>query len=114
MSQSLLENLPLNISLLVLTPENTKGMRPVSVMDIFEGGSRSCHPDGLFSVETFGKVGDERRNRLFGYVDLGAKILHPTMFKALVELKELYGDILAGKAYATFNKSTKDCDASNM
>lgn len=114
MSQSLLENLPLNISLLVLTPENTKGMRPVSVMDIFEGGSRAFHPDGLFSVETFGKVGDERRNRLFGYVDLGAKILHPTMFKALVELKELYGDILAGKAYATFNKSTKDFDASNM
>lgn len=48
-------------------------------MDIFEGGSRAFHPDGLFSVETFGKVGDERRNRLFGYVDLGAKILHPLM-----------------------------------
>ena len=50
MSQSLLENLPLNISLLVLTPENTKGMRAVSVMDIFEGGSRAFHPDGLWSV----------------------------------------------------------------
>lgn len=114
MSQSLLENLPLNISLLILNAENTRGLRPVKVMDIFEGGSKSFHPDGLFSIETFGKVGDERRNRLFGYIDLGTKIFHPTIFKALVELKELYGDILAGKAYAVFNKSTKDFEPSVM
>lgn len=116
--QNMLSMLPFNIGLLVLTAENTRGLRPVKVLDIVasmgEGTSKNFHPDGLFSIETFGKVGDERRNRLFGYIALNVEILHPVIFKAIVDLKELYGRIMAGSAYAVFNKQTHDFEPANI
>lgn len=112
--QNMLGMLPFNISLLILTPENTRGLRPVKVLDIFEGGGKNFHPDGLFSIETFGKVGDERRNRLFGYIDLNLEIFHPVIYKAIADLKELYTKIMAGTAYAVFNPKTKDFEAATM
>lgn len=106
---NILSMLPLNISLLILKPGHLHGMRQVKVLDIFESaGSKQFHPDGLFSTETFGKVGDERRNRLFGYVKLNTEVFHPLVYKSLVDLKELYGGIMAGNAYATFNESLGD------
>lgn len=112
--QTMLASLPFNISLLILTPENTRGLRKVSVLDIFEAASRALHPEGLFSIETFGKIGDERRNRLFGYMDLNLSILHPVIYKSVVDLKELYGQIMAGTSYAIFNEKTKDFEAATL
>ena len=54
---------PFNITLLQLPPERLNGIRPIRALDFFEGSSQNFHPDGLFSVEIFGRVGDERRNR---------------------------------------------------
>lgn len=109
---NLLSMLPFNISLLILSSDNIRNMKQVKVLDIFETvGSKNFHPDGLFSTEIYGKVGDERRNRLFGYMDLRLKVFHPVVFKALLDLKELYGGIMSGKAYAKFNPATKDFDA---
>lgn len=106
---NVLQHLPLNIGLLILKPEHTRGMRQVKVLDIFEGGgSKSFHPDGLFSTETFGKVGEEKRNRMYGFIDLHAGVFHPTIFKALLDLKELYGGIMAGTAYAKFDQGLRD------
>lgn len=103
------EMLPFNISLLVLTPENLRGLRQIKVLDIFEGGGgKSFHPEGLFSTEIFGKVGDERRNRLFGYINLNTEIIHPVIFKALCDLKELYLGIMSGTSYAKFDPKLKD------
>lgn len=107
--QNMLGMLPFNISLLVLTAESTRGMKPIKVLDIFEtAGGKEFHRDGLFSTEIFGKIGDERRNRLFAYIDLRVKIFHPVIFKQLVSLKELYGGIMAGTAYAVFDTTVKD------
>ena len=105
---------PFNISLLIPTTENIKGLKQIKALDIFEARSTTFHPDGLFSVDGFGKVGDEKRNRLFGYIDLGIDVFHPLIYKKLLDLKELYGKILEGKAYAIFNPLTKDFEASNM
>lgn len=100
---------PFNIDLLILDNTSVKNIRPVKVLDIFEGGgSRNFHPDGLYSVETFGKVGEERRNRLFSYIDLRISVFHPIIFKALDDLKGLYTEIIAGKSYAIFDKESKD------
>lgn len=113
--QNMLQALPFNIGLLILTPDSIRGLKQIKVLDIFTGaGSKEFHNEGLFSVEAFGKVGDERRNRLFAYIDLNVSVFHPTLYKAIIDLKELYGKIMAGTAYAVFNKETKDFEVSNM
>lgn len=105
--------LPFNITLLVLTDDDLKGIRPVKVLDIFDGFSRNFHTDGLFSTEIFGKVGEEKRNRMFSYVDMKIEVFHPIVYKAICDLKSFYGDIIAGKEYAVFNKQTNDFEKSD-
>ena len=100
--------LPFNIKLLVLKEADIKTIRPVKVQDIFDGFSRNFHQDGLMSTEIFGKVGEERRNRLFSYIDLKLEIFHPIVFKAICDLKAFYGEILAGREYAIFDKTIND------
>lgn len=112
--QSVLQMMPFNLSLLLLNAENTRNMAQIKVLDIFAGGSKQFHPEGLFSVEIFGKAGDERRNRLFAFIDLKTDVFHPVIYKALLDLKELYGNIMAGTAYAVFNPDTQDFDAATM
>lgn len=105
MSTSLL---PFNIGILTLKDTDLQGMRPVKVLDIFAGGSRDFHPDGLFSIQTFGKAGEEKRNRLFSYIDFKIKVFHPTLFKSIVDLKSLYSEIMSGKTYAVWDPKLKD------
>jgi hypothetical protein len=113
--QSVLQELPFNITLLVLNAENTRSLQPIRVLDIFDSASnKNFHPQGLFSTEIFGKVGDERRNRVFAYIDLKAEIFHPVIYKALIDLRGLYGEILAGTTYAVFNEETKDFDPATL
>lgn len=103
-----LAQLPFNIDLLTLTASEIKSMRPIKVLDIFSSNTKNFHPDGLFSIDIFGKVGEERRNRLFAYIDLRIEIFHPLIYDAICDLKGLYGDILAGREYAIFDTKTKD------
>lgn len=99
---------PFNISLLVLSAQDVRNVRQVKVLDIFDGFSRNFHPDGLFSVETFGKVGEEKRNRVFAYIDMHISVFHPVIFKALCDLKSLYSEIMSGRSYAIFDPELKD------
>jgi len=99
---------PFNIELFSPTDQDLRNVRPIKVLDIFAPSSRNFHPDGLFSIETFGKVGEERRNRMFSYIDLHVSVFHPIVFRALSDLKSLYADILSGKGYAIFDESIKD------
>ena len=99
---------PLNLDLIFATENDVKTLRPVTVLDITDGMTKNFHPDGLFSLDIFGKPGGELRNRRFSYVDLGVEIFHPTLFKAIVRMKSLYGEIMAGKAYAVWDKTLKD------
>lgn len=89
-------------------------MQPIQVLDILDGSSKNFHPNGLFSTEIFGKVGDERRNRLYAYIDLRLSIFHPTIYRSIIGLKELYGQIMAGTAYAVFDPETKDFVPSSL
>ncbi len=92
----------------MLSDKDVSALPRIKAQDIFDGFSRNFHKDGLFSTEIFGKVGEERRNRLYGYIDLRLEILHPILFELVCELKSLYGEILAGKSYAIFNKDLGD------
>lgn len=100
--------LPFNIHLLIPTDEMVRGISPITTTDTFEPSTRNFTPNGLFSTEIFGKVGDERRNRTFSYTRLNIGLLHPVLFKALKELKQLYGEILSGKGYAVWDKTARD------
>lgn len=102
------ELLPFNLDLLIPSESDVKTIRPIKVLDIFTGQSRNFHPDGLFSTEIFGKVGEEKRNRLFSFIDIRTQIFHPVIFKALTELKSLYGEIMSGKSYAIYDDKLKD------
>lgn len=104
---------PFNIDLLLLKDSDVKNIRPVRVHDVFAASSRNFHQDGLFSIETFGKVGEERRNRLFSYIDMHVSVFHPVVFKTLCDLKGLYGEIMSGRGYAIFNTETKDFERSD-
>lgn len=99
---------PFNIDLLIPTPDMLKGIQPIQVMDIFSGSTRNFHPQGLFSTEIFGKVGDERRSRQYSYIDTRIEIFHPVIFKALCELKQIYGELMSGKGYAVWDDKLKD------
>ena len=99
---------PLNLELLFATDQEVTMLRPVKALDITDGMTKNFHPDGLFSLDIFGKPGGELRNRRFSYIDLGLKIIHPTLFRAIIRMKALYGEIISGKAYAIFDKKTKD------
>lgn len=107
-------SIPFNVELLDLNPQRLQGLRPVSVLDIFEGGSNdNFHPNGLFSTEIFGRVGDERRNVRFSYIDIKIPIFHPNIFRALVTLKRLYAGILAGTEYAIWDPAAQDFEKSD-
>lgn len=106
--------LPFNIDLLIPDNENLRGVGHIKVLDINEGFSKNFHPDGLFSTQIFGKVGEERRNRSYGYIDLYIDIFHPVIHRAIEELKGLYGEIISGKSFATFNKEIGDFEKSDL
>lgn len=106
--------IPFNISLLELTDAKIAHMRPVTSLDFLEGNSTAPHPNGLFSAEIFGKVGDEARMRRFSYINVKTSVFHPVVFRALLALKRLYGDIMAGTEYATWNPLQKDFERSDV
>lgn len=99
---------PFNIALLHLSEEKIKNVRQVKALDIFDGATTNFHPDGLFSTEIFGRVGDERRSLLFGYINIKAQIFHPLVYMALTKLKRLYGEIMASRAWALWDNGKKD------
>ena len=101
-------DIPFNLSLLELNDQTLSNLKPVRVLDIFDGMTKNFHNDGLFSTMIFGRVGDEGRSRRFSYIDIKVPILHPLIHHTLLQLKQLYGEIINGKAYAIFDEKEKD------
>lgn len=97
---------PINVEILNLTENQVKVLGQVKELQIFGQGS-NFHPDGLFSVEIFGPVGSEYRNRRFGYIDLRHPILDPGVYRAVATVSSFYEQIIHGKVTATWNE--KQC-----
>lgn len=100
--------IPFNITLLDASEDTFKGVLPVTSLDIFDGLTKNFHNEGLYSTIIFGRVGDERRKRRFSYIDIKIPILHPMIYRSLCALKKMYGEIMASKAYATWDPNIKD------
>jgi hypothetical protein len=104
-----LNSTPFNIDLIALyREEEVAKMQPITSLAIFDQTKTNFDPNGLFSTAIFGKVGTQYRTRVFSYIDMKVKVLHPLIFKSITDLKSLYQEIMAGKTFAVFDKETKD------
>lgn len=104
---------PTNFTLLDPRKFPWQAMDPVTVGDIFEGQTTNLHEEGLYSTRIFGRVGTDERDNTESYIDTILPIFNPTYFKALIQLKALYGDIFKGKVYAKWDPEEKDFIKSN-
>ena len=103
---------PFNLDLILPDRDYVRrlGLKQVTSLQILDPATKSFHPEGLYSTEIFGVIGSEERRDTFGYIDLKVPILHPAVFKALVELKKLYNEIMAGKSFARLEEIKKEYD----
>jgi hypothetical protein len=101
-------DIPLNIELLVIKAGIVQLVKPVTSLDIFDGGTKNFHPEGLYSTQIFGVAGTDMRYRKYSWIDLKITILHPVVYFALLQLKSFYGDILSGREFAVFDKAEND------
>lgn len=91
-----------------LSANKLQALKPVKVLDIYDGSSDNFHEDGLFSVSIFGRVGDETRDFRFSYIETGIEVLHPLIFRNVTKLKRFYADIVKGNSYAIFDSKLND------
>jgi len=103
---------PFNIDLLIPKEGQFKDMSVIKVLDIFEGSTKNFHPEGLFSTQIFGKLGEDSRYNKFAYINLKVPVFHPVIYKTLGNLKRLYKEIIEGKAYAVWDSNLKDFERS--
>lgn len=97
-----------DFAIMDLTPQILQALKPVKVLDIYDGGSDNFHEDGLFSVSIFGRVGDPSRDLRFSYIATGIEVIHPLIFRNIIKLKKFYSEIIKGNAYAVFDTKKND------
>ena len=101
--------LPVNISLMNVDAFiDQHQCKQVTSLFIRESSSDEFHHDGLFSEDIFGQIGSSERLITFGYIDLRTTIIQPLIYGYLIRIKGLYGEIMASKTYAVFDKKEMD------
>lgn len=106
-------NIPFNLDLLQITPALINNIRAVTALDTYSGLTKNFHEDGLYSTITFGTVGSEARSARYGYINLKIPVFHPTIYNALLQLKGMYGEIIASKEFAIWDSDINDFVKSN-
>lgn len=105
---------PFNLSLLNLDSGNIyKQLGKVTSGNMFDGANYNLHPEGLWSNEIFGPVGDPLRLKKQAYMDLNVEILHPLVYRELISANKLLDEIMAGTTFAVFDEETKQFVRSN-
>lgn len=97
-----------DFELLYLTNKELQILGQVRVLDVYDSGTENFHPEGLFSSEIFGRIGDPSRNTRPAFIDTKIEVFHPLIFKNLLKIKRFYGDIISGRGYALFDEDEKD------
>lgn len=99
---------PFNIKLLDVTNPKIKNLPYVTSLDMYYGATTNFHPEGLYSIEIFGRIGDRKRDQQFAQIYLKTRVIHTIVLKALTRTKTLYAGIIAGTKYAKFDEELKD------
>jgi DNA-directed RNA polymerase beta' subunit len=65
---------------------------------IYVGSNRNeLHQEGIFSQEIFGRTGSIKRKKVFGYINLKTKLIHPECFKILTSINTDLTKLISGK-----------------
>ncbi len=107
-------DVPFNLDLLVLDEKSIELMRPVTTLDTYAGATKNFNPDGLYSNEIFGVVGTQARSSRFSYISLRVPIIHPTIYKALIQLRAFYKEIMSSKEFAKWDPEINDFVKTDM
>lgn len=102
------KDIPFNVRILDTNEIKLPVGRQIKTRDTFEGATQNFHPEGLFSIPIFGRIGSEERDRIFGYIELNTTILHPFIYRTLGRLKGLYKGIMEGRSYVIWDSEAKD------
>lgn len=99
---------PVNVSLI----DTEAFIRQTGAMEVTsslrtEPTTGNFHPHGLFSETIFGSPTSPERMRLFGYVALNTRIIHPKIFHNLIRLKRFFTSVMSGDTYAYFDNNEK-------
>lgn len=106
------QHLPVNIDILTVQESELPRLIPITEMQIF-GVGNNFHPQGLFSTEIFGAVGSEFRTKTFSYIDIHHPIIHPVIYKTIIDSKSFYKAIIDGTQAAVYNPKTHEFEKSN-
>jgi DNA-directed RNA polymerase beta' subunit len=60
-------------------------------------------PNGLFSVDIFGRFGSQTRKINFGYVDLKRKFLHPVVYNTIQKMYTNLPQVISGEKYVVLD-----------
>ncbi len=109
-----MKDIPFNITLLNLDQNNrSAALKKVTSTGMFGSAKQSFDVEGLWSEEIFGNIGHEARSKMFGYIDIKVKVIHPIVYGELVSMKRLYGEIMSGETYAKWDSNEKEFVRSN-
>lgn len=105
---------PLNLRLMSGDRKKLANLRPVTSTQLHSNSSTELDPEGLFSQDIFGRVGDPRRMKIMSYIDLHTKIMHPLIWKNIERVSGWYTEIFLGRRYATFDEKSGQFLPSNV
>lgn len=109
-----IKNVPFNLNVLTLKPQEIQAIPQIKTLEIFSNKTNNFHPEGLFSVEYFGPVGSELRNRRLARIHLKDNYLHPIIYHLIIKTSPWYEGIVKGTVYAKWNEKEKVFDKSSI
>ena len=105
--------LPFNMRLMSGNRDKLKNLTPVTSSQLHSNSSDQLHPEGLFSQEIFGRVGDSKRMKTLSYIDLHTKVIHPLVWKNIEKVSSWYTEIFMCRRYATWDDKLKQFQVSD-
>lgn len=98
---------PTSLDLLVISKlaMATRGM--IKTGQIFDNNNL-FHPEGLFSVEYFGRVGSAERNANSAWMPTNIPVITPKLYKDIITLGSIYDRVMKGEVTVVFNEEEGD------
>lgn len=81
-----------------------KGLKPITTTELFSKPDE-WHPNGLFSEIIFGPEGSSDRKKIFSYINLNARVIHPSAYMLLIQLDRKIKNFLSTEETFSLDKN---------